>query len=491
MVTRLKKKHDISGMTEEEEAHEKLHGKSGLVPKRERTEKHAGKAHHKSGNVIMHTLGIVKQPRYTKTFAAAFILSAILYSFLYGLWKIPAIEFGINRLSAVGILDYLYLILISALAGLLFTLFKYGRMQSVKSGSTLAGGGGLFAGIVSTVCPACQGISIAALGGTVAALPLASLVPYIGLIQFITVFILGFALYLKANSIFTQTCISCNLGRSETSSRSSEKRSFSEIPKSFGFRESQKALLSAEFDTKFDTKIVHKEKPSGKEPLLYQNHVFAAVVALALLLIINNFMITGAFTAAGASSANGGSISIKPGFEYGPKLTLKPMPLASGESPRFQGYKSIVKPLPTISELEIAASTGDVTQDIINNVIPRGTPWYGQEAGVSFADPVAAATLWGKGRAIQLNGDEQKRWERIVNSFTCDYCCGSPQQPTIITRCGCAHSIAAQGMAKWFIKNYGDKYSDEEIYGEMARWYALWYPGPTVKRIVQELQAAS
>ncbi len=451
MVTRLKKKHDISGVTEEEEAHEKLHGKSELVPKRELTEKHARKAHHKSDNVIMHTLGIVKQPRYTKTFAVAFILSAILYSFLYGLWKIPAIEFGINRLSAVGILDYLYLILISALAGLLFTLFKYGRMQSVKSGSALAGGGGLFAGIVSTVCPACQGISIAALGGTVAALPLAFLVPYMGLIQFITIFILGFALYLKANSIFTQTCISC----------------------------------------KFDTKTEHKEKPSGKEPLLYQNHVFAAVVALALLLIINNFMITGAFTAAGASSANGGSITIKPGFEYGSKLTLKPMPLASGESPRFQGYKSIVKPLPTISELEMAASTGDVTQDIINNVIPRGTPWYGQEAGVSFADPVAAATLWGKGRAIQLNGDEQKRWERIVNSFTCDYCCGSPQQPTIITRCGCAHSIAAQGMAKWFIKNHGDKYSDEEIYGEMARWYALWYPGPTVKRIVQELQAAS
>ena len=37
-----------------------------------------------------------------------------------------------------------------------------------------------------------------------------------------------------------------SLGRSETSSRSSEKRSFSEIPNSFGFRESQKALLSAD-----------------------------------------------------------------------------------------------------------------------------------------------------------------------------------------------------------------------------------------------------
>ena len=128
-------------------------------------------------------------------------------------------------------------------------------------------------------------------------------------------------------------------------------------------------------------------------------------------------------------------------------------------------------------------------KDIVNNVIPKGTPWYGPEAGVSFDDPITAQRLWAGGRAIQLTADEQKRWERIVNSFTCDYCCGSPQNPTIITRCGCAHSAAAQGMAKWFIKNYGSKYSDEEIYGEMARWYALWYPGPTVNRIVQELQA--
>ncbi len=41
-------------------------------------------------------------------------------------------------------------------------------------------------------------------------------------------------------------------------------------------------------------------------------------------------------------------------------------------------------------------------------------------------------------------------------------------------------------MARWFIKNYGDKYSDEEIYGEMARWYALWYPKGTIQRIIQE-----
>lgn len=432
---------------EEKKAYDKLQGKFELVLKREKIKKLSKKASSEK-DIFTHTTEIVKQPIYTKTFGLTALIFLVFYSFLYGLWKIPVIEFGINRFSAVGILDYLYLILISVLTGLLFTLFKYERLQSIKSGLKLAGGGSLFAGIVSAICPVCQGIAITALGATVLSLPLTFLVPYIGLLQIITIFILGFSLYLKADSIFTKTCIAC----------------------------------------KVDTKIEHKGKPS-EEPFLYRNNIaFGALIILVLMLVINNFMITAAFASGSAASGN---ISIKHGFEYGSKVTLKPMPLANGESPRFQGYRTIVKPLPTISELSLSPPTGDVAQDIVNNVVPTGTPWYGQEAGVSFDDPITAQNLWAKGRAIQLSPEEQKRWERIVNSFTCDYCCGSPQQPTIITRCGCAHSAAAQGMAKWFIKNYGGKYSDEEIYGEMARWYAVWYPGPTVQRIVQELHAAN
>ncbi|MEM4282286.1 MAG: hypothetical protein QW559_01540 [Candidatus Woesearchaeota archaeon] len=232
---------------------------------------------------------------------------------------------------------------------------------------------------------------------------------------------------------------------------------------------------------------------------LYENKVaLVALVVVAVFGVTNNIIVAKALsnvqTAASGSffaptTVGGEVVSLKPGFEYGPKLTLKPMPLATGESPRIPGYRTIVKSLPTISELPIIPSTGDVVKDLANNIIPRGTPWYGPEAGVSFDDPITAQKLWARGRALQLTTEQEKRWQRIVNSFTCDYCCGSPQHPTIITRCGCAHSLAAQGMAKWFIKNYGDRFSDEEIYGEMARWYALWYPGPTIKRIVQELNA--
>ncbi len=233
-------------------------------------------------------------------------------------------------------------------------------------------------------------------------------------------------------------------------------------------------------------------KTISKKPedqfLLKNNLAFSILILLAILLIINQLLIPRVFASfLGGSTGTIGSLDLGQ-FQYGSKLTLKPMPLATGEKPVIESYKTKVKSLPTISEIAISQSTGDPAQDLVNNVVPKGTPWYGQEAGVSFDDPIAAQKLWAKGKAIQLNQDEQKRWERIVNSFTCDYCCGSPQQPTIITQCGCAHSQAAQGMAKWFIKNYGDQYSDEEIYGEMARWYALWYPGPTVKRILQEAQ---
>lgn len=427
---------------------DKKHGIDGVQGERREGKRPVQGAGPRS--VLSYAAGVMRQRTYLKTSVLAAVLSGSVYTFLYGLWRIPVIGFGIDRMSAVGVLDYAYLFLIALLTGGLFALFRSGKTQNIAS-SKIAAGGGFVSAIFAGVCPACQGIQILALGSTIMSIPLAFLVPYLGLLQVVTIFILGFGFYLKANSMYVQTCLGCNAG----------------------------------------TKAEHKEKSSGKEPLLYRNHVFAAVAVLVVMLVINGFMITGALTTAGVSSVKGGAISIKPGFEYGPKMTLKPMPLASGESPRFQGYKSIVKPLPTISELEMAAPTGDVVQDIVNNVIPKGTPWYGQEAGVSFDNAVAAATLWGKGRAIQLDADGQKRWERIVNSFTCDYCCGSPQNPTIITRCGCAHSLAAQGMAKWFIKNYGDKYSDEEIYGEMARWYALWYPGPTVKRIAQELQAAN
>ncbi len=224
-----------------------------------------------------------------------------------------------------------------------------------------------------------------------------------------------------------------------------------------------------------------------KEKNLLDSNIFLVGITIVVALVVMNQVLISTTGFAVGSSGTMGEIKLTEGFMYGSKTTLKPMPLATGEQSRIAGYGSIVKPLPTISDLPIKPSTGDVVQDLINNIIPTGTPWYGQEAGVSFDAAEPAAQLWGKARALELTTEQEARWGRIVNSFTCDYCCGSPQSPTIITRCGCAHAQGALGMARWFIKYYGDKYSDEEIYGEMARWYAAWYPGPTIQRIALEM----
>ncbi|MDI6721386.1 MAG: hypothetical protein QMD85_03280, partial [Candidatus Aenigmarchaeota archaeon] len=306
----MKKNHPE--MTDEEkEAYGKLHEKFEIVPKKTHAKKN-------KQTLFSHTIGILKQRKYARLSAIVIIAFFILYSFLYGLWQVPFLQLGVVRVSEITIIDILFVILISSMAGLLVSLLRF-RMDD-KAGPGLGGAGGMFAGFVSAICPACQGITFAALGSTFA-IPLAFLIPYLWILQIATIFVLGLSLYLVSNSIYTKTCISCNMIAAT---------------KKAGHDEDEK-----------------KEHHSRKHFLYDNNIAFASLMVLVLLLMINNFMITTAFAAVGNAAGGGGSISIKPGFEYGPKLTLKPMPLAVSESPRFQGYKSIVKPLPTISELSI------------------------------------------------------------------------------------------------------------------------------------------
>ncbi len=406
-------------------------------------------------DIVGYNLSILKESRYRNTAVGTALLLFVLFSFLYGMWRIPFIDFGIVRMTPIAIADILYLLATISLLAVLITLLKY-RIGAVPLKAKGTGGAsGLLAGFISAVCPVCQTLSIAAAGSTILSIPTGFLIPYVPIIRMLGLALLTFGLYSVAYSLYVKTCPYCKI------------------------------------DTKIESKGVKSPLPQPDElfPFLKSRLVVIALVALVAIVLINQFFTMSVFGSLISSSSSGETVSISSGsvkLEYGSKVTLKPMPLAAGEQPVIAGYKTKVKSLPTISELQMSSSTGDLAQDLLNNVIPKGTPWYGSEAGVSFDDPITAQNLWAKGRAIQLDAAQEERWERIVNSFTCDYCCGSPQNPTIITRCGCAHSAAAQGMAKWFVKNYGDKYSDEEIYGEMARWYAVWYPGPTIKRIVQE-----
>ncbi len=388
-----------------------------------------------------NTLSILQQQR--RLFWGSAIGFFILYTFLFGIWKIPLLGLGINRTSAVTLADYLFILLITVLISSFIVLWKQERQEKVVSSSKWGAVGGGFSAFLAGICPVCQSLAFVAFGGTFLNIPTAFLIPYLGVLKLFSLGILGLAVYMKADSVYTKTCTVCKV-----------------------------------IEAKDETSL----------PFLFRNNwLLGTLAVLAVLLLVNQVMLPKAFASVSLGGGGGGTSSLG-AFEYGSKITLKPMPLAAGEQPKIPGYQAKVKPLPTISELPQKPLSGDAVQDLLNNLVPTGTPFYGTQAGVSFDDPVGAQKAWQKGLGVQLTAAEQERWNRIVNSFTCDYCCGSPQRPTIITHCGCAHSRAAQGMAKWFIKYYGNSYSDEEIYGEMARWYALWYPKGTIERIIQEAQ---
>ena len=123
-------------------------------------------------------------------------------------------------------------------------------------------------------------------------------------------------------------------------------------------------------------------------------------------------------------------------------------------------------------------------------MIPKGIPSYAESGpgselltGLSFDDPIAAQKIWaelegsrrvGTGKRVQLTVEEEKRYQKIINLFTCDYCCGGPNSVTRISNCGCMHAYAWKGMARFFIKYYPEK-TDEEIMGEMTKAKGMWY----------------
>jgi hypothetical protein len=124
-----------------------------------------------------------------------------------------------------------------------------------------------------------------------------------------------------------------------------------------------------------------------------------------------------------------------------------------------------------------------------SEIIPTGTPaTYGSELGVSY-DSVSAtnptlanqviAKLGNLDRSITLQGEDLQRYISIASKISCEYCCGA--QAIIFSNgqpaCGCAHSYAMRGLAKYLITQHGDQYTDDQILGEMGKWKVLFFPG--------------
>lgn len=124
-----------------------------------------------------------------------------------------------------------------------------------------------------------------------------------------------------------------------------------------------------------------------------------------------------------------------------------------------------------------------------SEIIPTGTPAiYGAELGISYDgvnpnDPRNAdATIGimkGLDQTLTLEGADLDRYIKVVSQISCEYCCGAESIIFADGRaaCGCAHSYAMRGLAKYLITEHGSEYSDEEILSELGKWKVLFFPG--------------
>ena len=116
----------------------------------------------KKENLLSTSLKALKQKESKKILLISIIISLVAYGFLYGMWRIPIVDFGINRISPIGFSDYLFVIIVSFLVSLFLTLFLYEKREKIASTSSVGGIGGGFAGFFAAVCPACQSVGLVA-----------------------------------------------------------------------------------------------------------------------------------------------------------------------------------------------------------------------------------------------------------------------------------------------------------------------------------------
>ncbi len=136
------------------------------------------------------------------------------------------------------------------------------------------------------------------------------------------------------------------------------------------------------------------------------------------------------------------------------------------------------------NENAVATTIGTVSA---SEIIPKGIPnVYGEELKVNFNDvspnnPQLADLTIQKLSAYEdtaLNAEQMQRYVRIGSSISCEYCCGA--QAIIFSNgeraCGCAHSYAMRGLAKYLLMNHPDM-TDEQILNELGKWKVLFFPG--------------
>lgn len=134
---------------------------------------------------------------------------------------------------------------------------------------------------------------------------------------------------------------------------------------------------------------------------------------------------------------------------------------------------------------------GGVTGEVMgvvsaSEIIPTGVPAiYGEELRISYDDvsasnpQLADQTIrkLAQYEDLELTSDLMNRYITIAGSISCEYCCGA--NSIIFSNgeraCGCAHSYAMRGIAKYLLTKHPEM-SDDEILSELGKWKVLFFP---------------
>jgi hypothetical protein len=125
---------------------------------------------------------------------------------------------------------------------------------------------------------------------------------------------------------------------------------------------------------------------------------------------------------------------------------------------------------------------------IKTEILPSGVPVvYGEELAVNFeANTDEMTDILRRYEDHPLDDDQMERYKDIGLRISCEYCCGV--KALIFENgeraCGCAHSYAMRGLAKYLIINHPDEYSNDDILLELGKWKATFFPKQTISKAV-------
>jgi len=146
---------------------------------------------------------------------------------------------------------------------------------------------------------------------------------------------------------------------------------------------------------------------------------------------------------------------------------VMPMLNTDGKTTNLQFMPTISPPSTTKSKSLVGQAQATMTG--------QGAPFYAPQ-GIRFEDPIGAQSTWGSYEKLPLSSDLEARYQRLIDQFTCNFCCGSPADVTKNRFCACAHAQAARGFFRYLLKTYSNTYTDKQLFGEAYRWQAAWYP---------------